>query len=380
MARPPLFDAEPRPAVAQENCNNCSLCYQACPGKDIPLPELDTFLFGRTRHPENEPLGIYREVYEGYARDLSLRRKGASGGSVTGLLIFALEHNIIDGVLVATTDLSRPWRNVPIIATTKEELVRAMTTRHCLVPTNMLLSEAVLKRGIKKLGIVGCPCHIEAVRKIQMHGKPRKLAKAITLTVGLFCATNFWWEATRHIMAEECGIDKLDELKDFIYRGGDRPQHFIADLVDGTTKQTPLFASFLNYLFPFQTERCSTCYDWGAELADISFGDLYVSLFLRPNEPGWNSIIARTETGENLLLAAKKADYLFVRKSVVDYTMACYGIECKKHGGSYSRLWRQKHGWVIPDFGYRPTVPEPWPESFRNANLKVDDSYFDKSS
>jgi len=373
----PLYDEEPQPIVDREKCNDCGLCYDTCPGKEIPLPNLDTFIFGRKRDLENEPLGIYREIYEGYAKNLDLRRKGASGGSVTALLAYALDHGVLDGVIVAANDPQRPWRIVPTIATTVEELTHTMSTKHCLVPINAALREAVVERGLQKVGVVGCPCHIEAIRKIQMASKPRKIAEAVALTVSLYCATNFWWEATRHMLFEEFGVSDLNEVKGFVYRGGGRPQDCIVTLADGTKRAVSLFSTFFNYLFPFQSERCSTCYDWAGELADISFGDLYVSFFLRPNELGWNSMVARTQTGENLLLEAAKKDYLFVRRSVAEYTIACFGIECKKHGSAHNLTWRKRHGWVVPDFGYDPGIPKPWPDKCRNANLQVDASYFE---
>lgn len=75
-----------------------------------------------------------------------------------------------DAAIVASGNPQQPWRIAPVIATNREELTKAMTTRHCLVPANMLLSEAVLRRVIRKLAVVGCPCHIEGIRKIQMAG------------------------------------------------------------------------------------------------------------------------------------------------------------------------------------------------------------------
>jgi coenzyme F420 hydrogenase subunit beta len=289
-----------------------------------------------------------------------------------------LEQGIVDGVIVAANDPEHPWRMKPTIATRAEELTKGMSTKHCLVPTNALLKEAVFERGLKKIGIVGCPCHIEAIRKIQRASRPRKIAESIALTLSVYCATNFWWEATRHIFDEECGVGDFREVREFTYRGGGRPQHFISRLADGTERKSPLFSSFLNYLFPFQAERCSVCYDWSGELADISFGDLYIAFFLRPpHELGWNSMLVRTSTGERLLSEAMKAGYLFARRSRAEYTIAAFGCECKKHGSAHNLTWRKKHGWVIPNFGYDPGIPDPWPVDCRNAHLKVDPSYFE---
>lgn len=366
---PPDFDAEPQPKLVGE-CNDCSLCYDLCPGKEVPLQEIDQFLFGRHRDLENEPLGIYQNIFAGYAKNAGLRKKGASGGAATAILLYALEAGVIDGAIVAQKHPEYPWRFVPTIATKGEEIIQAASSKYCVVPTNAVLGEVVNGLGLKKVGVMGCPCHIEAIRKMQISSRPRKIAEAIKLTVSLFCATNFLYQATKHILFEECGIADLNDVGELVYRGGEMPKHFIVTTVDGAQRKVDLFPSYLNYFFPFQSERCSMCYDWSGEVADIAVGDLWEP-FTRPNEPGWNAIIARTQAGMNVIIDAGKKGYLFARKSYAEYTIASIGCECKKHGHAYNLSWRKRHGWAVPNYGYDPGIPGPWPAKWRNAFLKA---------
>jgi len=378
LGDPPFFDKEPEPKVDQQNCNECSLCYKVCPGREIPLPELDKFLFGRQRNPANEPLGIYRGIYEGYAMDSAVRDRGPSGGATTAIVMYALEQGIIDGAIVAANDPRPPWRMSPTIATTAEELISAMSSKHILVATNALLREAIVKRRLKSIAVVGCPCHIEGIRKLQMEGKPKRIAEAVKLTISLYCGRNYWWEGTRHLLAEECGVTDLREIKGLTYRGGERPKRFVVQLADGRQKEVPLLTSVLSYILPNQSERCSLCYDFSGEVADISVGDHYLAFFLRPDKPGWNSLIARTEIGKEILRNAQKEGYLFVREGPEEFVISNFGCECKKHGSVHQLQWRRKHGWAVPDFGYEVDEFAPWAEKYRSANIMIDESYFEE--
>jgi coenzyme F420 hydrogenase subunit beta len=331
---------------------------------------MDEWLFGRRRDVAAEPLGIFKEMYGGYAKIPEIRAAGASGGVGSAILVYALEQGIIDGALLAARDPDTPWRIKPVIARSRQEVLAGAGSWYALVPTNQLLSTAVVDKGVKRLGVVGCPCHIEALRKIQMAGQPSRIAKAITLTVGLLCETNFSWQATRHMMFEHCGLSDLNEVEKIMYRGGHVPKHFVLHLKNGSKREVDLFAYLMTYFFPFEVERCSMCFDWGGEAADIAIGDLWEPC-TKPDEPGWNVVVARTDLGEEVIRGAMDADYLFARPSPSCYTIAALGCEGKKHGHAHSLNWRARHGWVTPNFGYEIKDYEPWKPEWRNANLKA---------
>ena len=90
---------EPLP-VLNGKCSSCGICYATCPGKDVPLPELEKFIFGKVRENRPDDLGIVIYSGRGYATDAQIRQAGTSGGMTTALLKYALDAGIIDCALV----------------------------------------------------------------------------------------------------------------------------------------------------------------------------------------------------------------------------------------------------------------------------------------
>src|SRR4030042_4210082 len=92
-----------QPEAIKECPPRCNLCYEVCPGKDVPMQELERMIFGRERKLgiDEEYLGVCQQFFKGYAVDKEVRRRGACGGIGTALLLYALENNIIDSAIVA---------------------------------------------------------------------------------------------------------------------------------------------------------------------------------------------------------------------------------------------------------------------------------------
>ena len=158
-------DHEPEPNLSGQ-CTDCGLCYELCPGQDVPLPALDQMVFGRERQPERELLGIYRRCVAAHAVAPDIRAAGAAGGVVTALLVYALEQGSIEGALVGQMDPKEPWHTVPVLATTSEEVIASAQSKYQVVATNAALSR-LLEGGHKMIGHVGLGCHTEALRKLQ---------------------------------------------------------------------------------------------------------------------------------------------------------------------------------------------------------------------
>lgn len=158
-------DEEPLPVLKGE-CSSCGLCFKACPGGDIPLLELERFSLGKVRENKPNDFGVFSFSGMGYATDENTRRAGAGGGIATALLIYGIENDLIDCAVVAGFSRDELWRTEARLATTRDELIEAAQSKYAAVATNSLLGEAV-KHGYKSIGLVGCPCHIEAIRKME---------------------------------------------------------------------------------------------------------------------------------------------------------------------------------------------------------------------
>ena len=107
-------------------------------------------------------------------------------------MTFALEQGIIDGAIVAGTG-ERPWEPEPLIATSREEILKARGTKYSISPQISLLKEAT--RALLALTRSEFPvfaASMQAVRKAQLYPiNMRDVPDKVAFTVGLFCMENF---------------------------------------------------------------------------------------------------------------------------------------------------------------------------------------------
>ena len=356
-----MFDAismdyesdEPEP-ILTGNCTNCGMCYDVCPGKNIPLPEMDEAFVGKKRDFENDHIGIYKYCGRGYAKDNDIRGTTSSGGMISALLICALEQKMIDAVLLSGWRKDKPWRCEPFIATNAKEVLKGIRTGMMMVPNNELLYEAVIKKGYKKIGVVGCPCHIHGIRKLQLSGKPKKIAEAIKLSLGLFCAAEYYWEGTKHALQEYGKIKDIESIKAMDYRGGAWPGGLEVLTDDGKIRYVASKHDYTWHLFgpaSYKRDRCLMCVDFSAESADVSCGDIFQDIGYKNRS--WVATLVRTEIGEKLVKLAKEKGYIHIEDHDPTLIPASgMGWESKKHAGVYRLLQRKKYNWPVPDYGY----------------------------
>ncbi len=344
---------EPEPKLIGK-CTDCGLCYSACPGKDIPLPELDKEFLGKKRDFVKDRLGIYEFCGRGYAKDEDVRGSTSSGGMISSLLICALEEGIIDAALIAGWREDKPWRCKPFIATNREEVLQGLRTGMMVVPNNELLYEAVVKRKHNKIAVVGLPCHIHGIRKLQQYGQPKKLADSIKLTLGLFCAATYYWEGTKHLLQEFGKIEHLESIKAMDYRGGEWPGGLYVLTDDGKIRFVASKHDYTWHLFgpaSYKRDRCLMCVDFSAELADISCGDIFQDVGSKDRR--LVATLVRTKVGKELIKLAIDKNYISLDEHDPDLIPASgMGWESKKHAGVYRLLQRKKYGWPTPDYGY----------------------------
>jgi coenzyme F420 hydrogenase subunit beta len=103
-----------------DNCTHgvkgCTLCTRACPRFRTWEPEIDQHLFGRER-TDDEVSGIAVDIVLARATDPEVHEVGQDGGFVSALLVFALEHDVIDAALVSALEGDgSSWKAVPAVA------------------------------------------------------------------------------------------------------------------------------------------------------------------------------------------------------------------------------------------------------------------------
>jgi len=342
------------PELTGECATRCQLCYEICPGKDISLPELNKVAFGREPNAGENLLGVAQVFLKGHAVDPEIRGAGAAGGVISALLIYALEKGIIDTAVVTGMSTEQPWRVAPKIATSREEILANAQSRYAIVPTNSIIKEALAANG-GKLGAAGLPCHVHGLRKIQAAGRPKPINKAIKLIIGLFCASNTNYRGTEHMVEELLNVP-LEQVAKVEFRGGEYPGHFQVTTKDGDLVRLTAVGGMMG-LAGFYRDRCQMCYDYPAELADISVGD-YFHPDMKSGVQGWSVIIARSDTGRQIVEEAQAANYLHTEPVEMNYLLGA-GWELKRHGAAYRILERRRHNWPTPNFHVPMDYPRP---------------------
>lgn len=277
--------------VLVKDCKVCGICPRACPQYEQSLSEIENFVFGRERHP-NEDFGVHRKLLVARAKDAKVRSLAQDGGVVTALLIFGLEKGLIDGAIVSGISKDKPLYPTPRLATTPKEVLESAGTRYTYSPNILALAEAV-KQKRQRVAFVGTPCQIRAVRKMQIAGL-KKYTASLKLLIGLMCSESFTYEGLMEkYVHEKLGINLNDIVKINI-----KGKMLVATKSD--VKAIPL-AEVKEYV----RKSCSFCNDFSSELADISTGGLGLE--------GWTFVVIRTKEGEEFFEAAEKAGVLETR-------------------------------------------------------------------
>jgi coenzyme F420 hydrogenase subunit beta len=207
---------------------------------------------------------------------------------------------------------------------------------------------------------------------MQLEGKPKSLIAKIEFMLGIWEGGNFYFRGTEHLLKSVFGIQSLKDVKKLTYRSpypDPTRGAFIVTTKDGETHRLERHA-FMRWVGGYPHDRCLMCYDWTAELADVSFGGYAAPGYL-VEEPGnpierWGTHIVRTKKGDELVKAAIKAGYLKTEpiegKEIIQYAShrpgASPGFLKKKC--VFHIEHRKKHGWPTPNYHYPiKSIPPP---------------------
>ncbi len=337
-----------------DHCNDCGLCYRVCPGKDVPLRDLDRFVFGKERDPSRDLFGVFTGCYQAHAVDPEIRATGAGGGTVSALLIYALEKGLIEGAAVAQMDEEVPWRIKPVLAKNRQEVLAGSGTKPIIVPLNSALRDASLISG--NLGGVGLACHVQGLRKLQQRFPNSHLSKRIPFIIGISCGGNGPYRRIAYYLKEWCNID-LDDIRSLRYRTSSHPWHTEVVKKNGEVLRLDFY---MHNTSLFQRERCSLCVDWAADLADVSVGDFW-GLAAEGSEVhrGANTLLVRTKVGDDLVRGAVKDGYIKIYPTSAGPLALSGGFRHKKHFNLHKFVQFRKYGWPTPDYQYPVAVIPP---------------------
>ena len=253
-------------------------------------------------------LGNYKTCVSARSTNKELLMGAQDGGIVTQLFAFALDEGIIDGAIVAVTkdfykkyptkcmatftdDSDEAWRPIPAIVTTKAELMESRGTKYNLSPNVSLIKEATRSFGLDKVGIVGTPCQMQAIRKGQLYPIGlRDVGDKIALALGIFCMENFPYQSIVQLVEDHAAM-KMEAVKRMEIGKG----KFWVYGKRGQVVQLPLKVTH-----KYEQPGCHVCLDYVANLADISTGSV-------GSADGWSTVFVRSKIGESVWAKAVAA-------------------------------------------------------------------------
>lgn len=279
----------------ESDCLKCGICHLICPRTN----DLDAAL--KSKYEFHPPLGHIESVRCLQTTDDDVRAVCCDGGVGTSLLQFLLDTNRIDGAIVSKRE--GLWNNKPMIATTFQDLLECAgsSLSHSASISDMgnLTTYASIlnvvqgsrRLDLTKLAVIGTPCQIETIRKMQMlRIVPSHL---VHYTIGLFCFENFLLqEDGRRYLEAEIGAP-LSQIRKINLK-----ENFIVNLADGRTHHIDLEG-----LGPIVRPECLACVDFSNYASDISLGGL-------GSPDGYTTTVGRSKAGQRIINEAISQGYL----------------------------------------------------------------------
>jgi coenzyme F420 hydrogenase subunit beta len=263
-------------------------CFAYCPKVEVDPDGLSRFLFEQPY--DGSPLGAWRSIHISRVGARVKKQSFQSGGTVSALIYFALRSKRIRGAVLTGQEGLLP---VPRLVTRPAEVFRQSLSKYAAAPTLVAMNQAVAKE-YGALGVVATPCQATAVAQMRRNPLNDPSFKDPTaLVVGLFCT---WALDFRQF---EAFLAKRMSLPDIVKIDIPPPPASVLEVYLKEGKR----AFPLDEIRPLVPETCGYCPDMTSEFADVSVGVL-------EGRPDMNTLIVRTERGEEMVLEARRLGYL----------------------------------------------------------------------
>lgn len=285
----PYFHSYRGKTAAIFPCNlEAGRCFAYCPKVELDPDCLSRFLFNRPY--DGSPLGAFKSIHISRAGAKVKKRAFQSGGTVSALMYFALRSKRIRGAILTGRSGLLP---VPALVTRPADVFRQSLSKYAAAPTLAALNKAVAE-GYGDLGVVATPCQSAAIA--QMRSNPMNdpsFKDPTALVVGLFCT---WALDFRRYEAFLAGKVSLTDIVKIDIPPP--PASVLEVYLKEGKREFPL-----DEIRAFVPEACACCPDMTAEFADVSVGVL-------EGRPDMNTLIIRTDRGEEIVREAQKLGYL----------------------------------------------------------------------
>ncbi len=280
-------------------------CYAVCPRtpeRPVTSGQAGDEPAAKSQVVDDPVLGLHLALLYARATSPPVAARGQYGGTVTALVLAALRTGEIDLALLTGPGSAPHYFPRPVLARNREEVLACAGSRYVAVPGLALLNDRWRRRGAteplaglshpgERLGVIGRPCQVRAVRQAQrLQAGP---AEPVGLTVGLFC---FWaLSADFHrFLGARVNLGKVSRI--------DVPK----DGLEVRTREGRVYRWPVEDVRPYIRPACQACADSTAEAADLAVGST-------EHDPGWNTLIVRTPRGGELVERAAREGQLEVK-------------------------------------------------------------------
>lgn len=257
-----------------------------------------------------EMWGKSEGIYAGSSAHKDIRFQASSGGVLTQLAIYLLEHNFADGIIHTGVAPSSPIRTSTFCSRTREEVLSHCGSRYAASSPLKELN-GMLKDG-GRYAFIGKPCDIGTLcRYLKKHPSQQK---QIILTMAFFCA-GIPSERANITMLHEMGCE-VENCVSLRYRGLGWPGRVIAQDTAGREYQISYAEAWGKYLGRDMRTICRYCMDGIGEFSDVACADLW---YQQPDgspdfaeHPGRNAIFCRTVRGLHFVRDAAENGELII--------------------------------------------------------------------
>ncbi|UCD83330.1 MAG: Coenzyme F420 hydrogenase/dehydrogenase, beta subunit C-terminal domain [Deltaproteobacteria bacterium] len=279
----PYIKAVREKVIITDNCGiKEGKCYNLCPHTPTDNSRLEKGIFGATG--KDPALGRYVSIKQSRATNRRVQASGQYGGTVTALICSALERGEINRTLLTQGFNQRKADKDPLLPTARlaknsKGVLECSGSKYTACPTLSLLGEAVNdKRNMT--GVVGRPCQVTAVRKLQ-DIEPETFRSRVPLIIGLFCMWALSYRDFKSFLAARGRIPSVRKI--------DIPQEDFVIFTRGKPIRIP-FEQIKELIRP----SCELCPDFTSELADLSVGATEF-------DEDWNTLIIRSKKGQEII-------------------------------------------------------------------------------
>lgn len=339
------------PAVPRDLCTDCGIsrtpehkrCGTACQFIKPDYPAMEMLVHGRPRDAAKGD-----ELFFGPYRRMHRARlgKALAGAQWTGITTRLgeklLETGAVDAVLTMAPDPDDRWKPVPVLVTKAAGMAQVRGMRMGYAPLLALLQPA-RDAGYKRIAVIGIPCQVHALRKIEA-----SLGFERVYVIGTPCSDNTTTERFHEFLA--LLADDPDSITYLEFRAD---YHVELRFTDGRVKAIPFLQLPISKLPPdFFPLTCRTCVDYTNVLADLTVG------YMAGEGEQW--LVVRNDRGEELMSllgdevqlappgnAGKRASA--VKGFIMNVERAAGGLPLRR----MPEWVRPIVGWLMPRFGPR---------------------------